>query len=279
MLSANEIKNVRFSKAVGGYKQEEVDVLLDKVESDYEQFERTLREMNNRINELKGELEDCKNTQGNIQNVLISAQKFADQIVEEAKAKSAEIIASAQENLEKITAQEKELATAFDKKAGERKNAYQSDIDKIVSTAEKKQAAVEKATQDCVDRQQLLFNKMKIEVAAFKAEITAKYKEHLELLSKIPDTVPSDPTEIAKAVSLSFETMPTVEEYAKNPEAFSLTEAEAEEEAVVEETADIEQASEAVAEEEPILDEPAERLIQSAAGFVINADGFDIDDE
>ena len=31
MLSANEIRNVRFSTAMGGYKKEEVDVLLDKV--------------------------------------------------------------------------------------------------------------------------------------------------------------------------------------------------------------------------------------------------------
>ena len=52
MLSANEIRNVRFSTAMGGYKKEEVDVLLDKVEADYEQFERTLHEMNNKISEL-----------------------------------------------------------------------------------------------------------------------------------------------------------------------------------------------------------------------------------
>ena len=88
MLSANEIRNVRFSTAMGGYKKEEVDILLDKVEADYELFERTLREMSNKINELKTELDDSKNTTGNIQNVLVSAQKFADQIVEEAKQKS-----------------------------------------------------------------------------------------------------------------------------------------------------------------------------------------------
>ncbi len=261
MLSANEIRNVRFSKAMGGYKQEEVDILLDKVEADYEQFEKTLREMNNKINELKGELEDCKNSQGNIQNVLVSAQKFADQIVEEAKQKSTEIIASAQESIEKITAQEKELTSAFDKKAGERKDALQSDIEKIIASAQQKQSAVEAATQDCVDRQQLLFNKMKIEVAAFKAEITAKYKEHLELLSSLPDTVPNDPSEIAEAVALSFDKLPTVEEYVKNPESFTLpTEQE---------------------EEKLEAEEPAEKLLEavSGTGFVINSDEFDFEDD
>ena len=261
MLSANEIRNVRFSTAMGGYKKEEVDVLLDKVEADYEQFERTLREMNAKINELKNELEDCKNSQGNIQNVLVSAQKFADQIVEEAKTKSAEIIANAQESIEKITAQEKELTSAFDKKAGERKDALQSDIEKIIANAEKKQSAVETATQDCIDRQQLLFNKMKVEVATFKAEITAKYKEHLELLAALPDTVANDPTEIAAAVASSYDTLPTVEEYVKNPDT------------IIESDND-----EAV----PKVEEPAEKLIESVTantGFVINADEFDLDDD
>lgn len=261
MLSANEIRNVRFSTAMGGYKKEEVDILLDKVEADYEQFERTLREMHNKINELKGELEDCKNSQGNIQNVLVSAQKFADQIVEEAKTKSAEIIANAQESIEKITAQEKELTNAFDKKAGERKDALQNDIEKIIANAEQKQAAVETATQDCIDRQQLLFNKMKVEVASFKAEITAKYKEHLELLAALPDNVPNDPTEIAAAVASSFDSLPTVKEYVQNPESLDSFDEE---------------------ETEPQVEEPAEKLIEAFSGnsgFVINADEFELDDE
>lgn len=260
MLSANEIRNVRFSTAMGGYKKEEVDVLLDKVEADYELFERTLREMNNKINELKGQLEDTQNATGSIQNVLISAQKFADQIVEEAKQKSAEIIASAEASIEKITAQEKELTSAFDKKAGERKDALQSDIEKIISNAEQKQAAVETATQDCIDRQQQLFNKMKKEIASFKAEVTAKYKEHLELLSSLPDTVPNDPVEIAAAVSESYEGVPTVKEYVENPQPIET----------------VQEASEPETEE--FVDEKQDSQ-STSAGFVINADGFDIDDE
>ncbi len=263
MLSANEIRNVRFATAMGGYKKEEVDVLLDKVEADYEQFERTLREMNNRINELKAEVEESKNSQGNIQNVLISAQKFADQIVEEAKMKSAEIISSAQASIEKITEQEKELTTAFDKKAGERKNALQSDIEKIIANAQEKQNAIEQATQGCVDRQQLLFNKMKIEIAAFKAEITNKYKEHLELLSSLPDSVPSDPAEIAAAVAMSYDAVPSVEEYVNDPQPIVTEEQNIIDDLINEQTEETQPA-----EEKPVI-----------TGFVIDSSEFDIDDE
>lgn len=263
MLSAKEIRNVRFGTAVGGYKKEEVDVLLDKVEADYEQFERTLREMNGRINDLKAELEDYKNSHGNIQNVLISAQKFADQLVEDAKTKSDEIISSAHASIEKITAQEKELTTAFDKKAGERKMALQNDIEKIVASAQEKQAAVETATQDCIDRQQLLFNKMKVEIAAFKAEITNKYKEHLELLASLPDSVPNDPSEIAAAVAFQYDHIPSIEQYVENPQDFDLS-------SKVQEP-----------EESNTSEEPAEKFLETIVGkgFVINSDEFDIDSE
>ena len=44
MLSAAEIRNVKFTKAMGGYKQEEVDVLLDRVEADYAQFDRSVKD-------------------------------------------------------------------------------------------------------------------------------------------------------------------------------------------------------------------------------------------
>ncbi len=259
MLSASEIRDVRFATAMTGYKKEDVDVFLDKVESDYEQFERTLREMKNKINELRDELDESRNVQGNIQNVLISAQKFADQIVEEAKQKSAEIVASAQASIEKITEQEKELTNTFDKRANERKNALQKDVETIIANAEKKQSAVEKATQDCVARQQLLFNKMKMEIASFKAEITNKYKEHLELLSSIPDTLPSDPTEIAAAVSASFDDVPTVQEYVENPQPL-----------------ETKNPIEEILADDFDDDEKPEQPIST--GFVINSEEFDDDD-
>jgi len=258
MLSASEIRDVRFATSMTGYKKEDVDVFLDKVEADYEQFERTLREMSNKINELKNEIDESRNAQGNIQNVLVSAQKFADQIVEEAKQKSAEIVASAQASIEKITEQEKELTNTFDKRASERKNALQKDVEAIIANAEKKQTAVENATKDCVARQQLLFNKMKMEIAAFKAEISNKYKEHLELISSIPDTVPSDPAEIAAAVSLSFNNVPTVQEYVENPQSIEVDN-------------HIEEAVEQETEENDVSE-------QVSTGFVINLEDFENDD-
>ncbi len=52
MLSVAEIRNVKFTKAMGGYKQEEVDVLLDRIEADYTQFERAFKEYKAKIDSM-----------------------------------------------------------------------------------------------------------------------------------------------------------------------------------------------------------------------------------
>ena len=211
MLSAAEIRNVKFTKAMGGYKQEEVDVLLDRIEADYNQFDRTLKECRLKIDTMNKEMENLKNSQNSIQNVLISAQKLADQIVEEAKQKSEEIVKTAQTNIETITAREKELAEAFEIKAQERKTKLEQELSDMVKAAQIKADSMKAAAEDSVARQQLLYDKIKMEMSAFKAAVTSKYKEHLEMLKALPDTAPLDPKRMAEIVAAELDKTPPAE--------------------------------------------------------------------
>lgn len=203
MLSSKEIRNIKFSSAVGGYKKEEVEILLDKLEVDLERYERTYAEQSAEIERLKGEIEEYKLSQNSIQSVLLSAQKLADQIVEEAKLKSEQIVKEAQASIELITAKEKELSYAFDRKAGERKAKLEEEVDKFLTESKEKARIIEKATEECVEKQQAIFERTKLEVATFKNEITKLYKEHLELLSKLPEVAEVDPKLAAKAIKES----------------------------------------------------------------------------
>lgn len=216
MLSAAEIRNVKFTKAMGGYKQEEVDVLLDRIETDYNQFDRVIKEYKAKIESMNAEMESLKNSQNSIQNVLLSAQKLADQIVDEAKQKSAEIINNAQSNIEVITAREKELATAFDIKANERKAKLEKELADMVKTAEIKADSIKAASEDSVARQQMLYDKVKMEMSAFKAAVSAKYKEHLEMLRALPDTAPMDPKHMAEVISAAVDKSPSAESFIEN---------------------------------------------------------------
>lgn len=205
MLTVSEIKDVKFGRAMGGYKAEEVDIFLDKIEADYAAFERIIKEYELKVETLNSEIDGFKSTQSSVQNVLVSAQSLADNIVKEAKEKSEEIIRQAHANIEAITVREKELSTAFELKAQEQKGALEKELKAMIDAAQKKSDAITAAAEERVNHQQMLFDKLKIEISAFKSEITAKYKEHIELLSKIPDSVPADPKYITQVLSASYD--------------------------------------------------------------------------
>lgn len=217
MLSSAEIKEAKFSKSVGGYKQEEVDILLDKIEADYAQYERTIKEFQVAMERLNKENEELKASQNSIQNVLLSAQGLADRIVSEAKQKSEEIIKNAESNIAIITAREKELSTTFELKAQERKSALEKELTEMVAKAQFKADSITKAAEDSVARQQVLFDKLKIEIAAFKAAITNKYKEHLEVLNTLPDTVPMDPKYVAEVMTTTIDKTPDLNKFIDLP--------------------------------------------------------------
>ncbi len=218
MLSAAEIRDVKFAKSMSGYKQEEVDILLDKVEADYAQFDRIIKDFQEKIEKLTAENEELKASQNSIQNVLLSAQRLADRIVNEAKEKSEEIVQNAESNISVITAREKELSTTFELKAQERKSALEKELGDMIKEAKLKAESITAAAEDSVARQQMLFDKLKLEITAFKASVNAKYKEHLEALNSIPDAVPMDPEKMAKVVLAEFDKVPEASAFVKAEE-------------------------------------------------------------
>ena len=213
MFTSEDIKNVTFSKARGGFNPEEVDVFLDKVEADYLLFEKVSKDYQAKIAELESKVKDLEKAQNSIQNVLLSAQKLADQIVDEAKEKSDDIIKNAESNITLITAKEKEIATAFEIKAKERKETLEKELEKMVSDAKLKADSITAAAKDSVERQQVLFDKLKIEIAAFKSAVTSKYKEHLNILQEIPETVPMDPKKMAEVITAKIDAAPEAEDF------------------------------------------------------------------
>ncbi len=210
MLTANDIREVRFSKAVGGYKQDEVDALLDAIEEDYSLYEARIAELTANINSLESEIETYKNSQSSLQSILLEAQKLADKTVLDAKEKAAMIINEAKAAADNAAGEAKLLLDTFDAKFSEKKAAAEKELEVSLSAAKKKQEAIEIATADAVKRQQALFDKTRIEIAAFKSEILALYKKQLEVINEMPDCVAMDAARAAEAVTLKADEEPNV---------------------------------------------------------------------
>ena len=204
MLTAQDIKNITFSNAMGGYKKDEVDVFLDSIEADYEKTEKIIAGKDARISDLEKRIEELEKSKGSIQNVLISAQGLADQIVAEAKSKSAEIVAEAQKNVDEIAEKGKKITTELDARALEKKERLEAEIAEMLKTAENKKSLIEQAATVTVKKQQELYAAIKAEMNAFKNDITEKYKEHLLLLSKMQTSTELDPEKAADLINENY---------------------------------------------------------------------------
>ena len=230
MFTAADIKNISFSNSFKGYKQEEVEAFLDKIEADYINIERIINDYKSQIEDLQAKNYELESAQASIQTVLLNAQKLADQIVNEAKEKSEEIILRAEANINVITNKEKELSDAFQEKANERKANLQSELDALTQKAELKAKSITDAALNAVERQQALFDKLRLEVSTFKSELTLKYKEHLNLLHSIPDVVDMDPQKLAELISAKIDNEVNISDFiALNKEAEPVIEEKVEE--------------------------------------------------
>lgn len=269
MLSSNDVRDVRFSKAMGGYKQEEVDAFLDTVEEDFRQYETYVKSLQEKLSAITAEVEEYKTSQASLQSVLISAQQLADNIVAEAKGKAQKIIDDAKAAAELATSEAKNMLVNFDEKLGAKKEAAEKDLEEALKKGEAKRVAIETATADSVKREQALFDKIRLEIAAFKSELMEAYKKHIEIISKLPDCVAMDAESAAAAVALEFDKIPDVSDFIK-----------VEEDEVASVIVELDDATEKKVEVvEDDDDDAADEIVSKSGGFVVsfNDDDDDID--
>ena len=158
MISASEIHELRFEKAAFGYKQEDIDEFLNKLEEEVAIAQRELDDSNNKIQVLADKVREYMRDEDALEDALLGAQKEGHRIIAEANTKAEEIIAQAKEKadamMDEVTVQHDAL---IEKNEAE------------IEEEHKKLAAAKK------------------QVADFKKALFDMYKEHLNMLSAMPD--------------------------------------------------------------------------------------------
>ncbi len=208
-----DIQDIKFTKVMGGYKADEVDDFCDKVYDDYIQFTELVKAKQQKIEQLQKQIEENENSAKSINTVLISAQKLADSILAEANAKAEETVANANNEAENIKQRTKKALEEIDAVITEQKKEAAKEAEIMLSDAARKSEGMILAAKDSVAREQILFDKLKAEVASFKKEIKIAYKAHLESLSALPEEVPVTPEEAAIGVEEIIRNEPDLRQF------------------------------------------------------------------
>ena len=148
MMTLEEIKNVSFRKAnIGGYRVEDVDDFIDKIEETFGAMAQESRTSRQKIQDLNAKLTECKSKEESIGQVLLNAQRQADSVVREAGQKAQIILEDAKNEAQELVFH----------------------------------------AQEEIDGQKEAIETLKREVALFKAKLLSVYREHLTLIDALPD--------------------------------------------------------------------------------------------
>lgn len=106
MLTPQDITNREFDKAVfGGYDISAVDKFLEEIFQDYSALYKDNATLKGKLKVLVDKVEEYRNTEDAMHLALLTAQKTAREMTEEAEKKAAEILQNAQTRADALQAQ------------------------------------------------------------------------------------------------------------------------------------------------------------------------------
>lgn len=147
MLTPNDISNRKFEKSAFGYKTEDVDNFLSDIIDSYKEIYAEKEAAEEKLEVLAEKLEEYRSNEDSLRTVLMGAQKLGENIVRDSKAKAEVIISDAENQVKQVFAESES---------------------KIIK---------EKETLATLQK----------ETAEFKKRLLAMYRQHLELISLMPE--------------------------------------------------------------------------------------------
>ena len=172
MLTPQDVRSVQFEKNLRGYRTEDVDRFLDKVEEQLTQSENEAEALRKQIadltaenQKLRQEMKDYEADGDMLKSALINAQRMGENVIREANQKAEEILHRANLRGDDVIRDANELL----QKASDR-------ADEIINEANEKKLAEERE-----------YDRVRLEVTRFKSDVLNLYRSHVESLSRLPE--------------------------------------------------------------------------------------------
>lgn len=226
MLTITEIKNKKFEKSAFGYKVDDVENFLNEVIDLVAALESEKAEAEKKLVVLATKIEEYRSEEDSLRQALLGAQKLGDNILKEAKNR-AEI---------------------------------------LMRDATIKSENILKNVKDEVKREEVILNKMKREVDAFRSKMLTMYGSHVEMIKSIPE-VEREKEEIVEAPAA-----PAVEA-AENNEPEAVAEEVVMEPEVIKEEVIVDEEAVEAPKEEPVKEPETVKEEEEDEGFKISG-GF-----
>ena len=147
MMTPDSIANKRFDKAMGGYRQDEVEAFLEQIAKEFRALQIEKEDLERKVEVLANKIEEYREDEDSLRSALVGAQKLGDSVIRDSKAKAEALLLDAKVEAAKI---------------------------------------VENAQRN-VEIEQTALVTMKKEVTKFKNRMLTMYRQHLDLIAALPE--------------------------------------------------------------------------------------------
>ena len=293
MISANDLRNTKFSPEQNGYNVDEVNAALNDAAETIEGYINENQELYRKMEILARKIEEYREEEDSIKSALITAQKMADKLEKESnetatllvtksEEKAKEMLSDANEKSEKIINEAREYSANLIKEKTEEADALVAEAQKKANDAINSSKVVaqnvldqaKEISEDLIEKSKaeseaykILNETIKTDAKAFIAKLVDLYSEQLNILNNA-NLEASGENEEAKEVEYIHSEIDSLvseiddmqsaipsEVVIDDEEEEETEEAEEEEEEAFEEIEEIEEAEEEPEEEEEEAEE------------------------
>jgi cell division initiation protein len=193
MMTAKDIRELRFEKAAWGYRPEDIDEFLGKLEATFQEIDNEREDSNHKIQLLADKVREYMKDEDAIKDAWVGAQKEGHRILDDANEKAEQIISKAKEEAARM----------------------------IDEATEEHEALMERNRAEIAQEQDNLARARQM-VADFKRSLFDMYKGHLEMISAMPEADDTSFPPQNEEPEVQEET-PIEEEsnYGREPDAYS----------------------------------------------------------
>jgi DivIVA domain-containing protein len=205
MLTPDRIREKTFqTTGRGSYRAEDVDRFLNDVAASYEQMFKENTDLIKKISILAKKVEEYRADEDSLKMALLNAQKLADKIVAEAKETAANEVASVKDETDRLRAEAASDAAALElnaknesesllanskKEANDILTSAKEEAERVVNEANATSKEILGGINRKVTKESLVLEMMQKESTMFKQRLVSMYKEHINLINKLPEFV------------------------------------------------------------------------------------------
>lgn len=142
MITPADIENKEFSKAVRGYKEDEVDEFLDLIILDMEKLLRENKQLKKELEKAQGQVDMHVNTEGSVYETLeaakslmndiaASAERRAEVLLKDAELEAAMITREAKASIGRLTEEESRLRRSVERLREKYRHILEMELERV----------------------------------------------------------------------------------------------------------------------------------------------------